>query len=122
MGGSDGAAFPGVWGRLTKEQEVTILEIALDQIAKEDVIRGILSTLSKKEIKALMEYLFDPEKAEDITHQEKTRFEKLLEDMRAGIEVCVCVCVCASHHHSHSVESLTMLLLRSLFHSLPRLF
>jgi hypothetical protein len=48
--------------RLTKDQELTIIEIAQDQIAKEDVIRDMLKKLSKKELQEFTEYLFDPAK------------------------------------------------------------
>lgn len=73
--------------RLTKDQELTIIGIAQDQIAKEDVIREMLSKLSRKELNEFTQYLFDPSKASEITHQEKTRFEKIIEDIRAAIEV-----------------------------------
>ena len=48
--------------RLTPQQELTIIEIAQDQVSKEDVIRDILSKLEKKELKKFTEYLFDPAK------------------------------------------------------------
>mmetsp|Transcript_7246 Transcript_7246/g.21392 ORF Transcript_7246/g.21392 Transcript_7246/m.21392 type:complete len:5155 (-) Transcript_7246:1654-17118(-) len=73
--------------RLTKDQERTIVEIAIDQIAKEDVIRQKLKSLSKKELQEFFNYLFNAAKQEEITHQEKTRHEKLIEEMRLEIQI-----------------------------------
>ena len=71
--------------RLSKAQEITAVEIALDQIAKEDVIRRIFKMHEEKVIKRFCAWLFDPEVEEEITFQEKARFDGIVEQMIESI-------------------------------------
>ena len=73
--------------RLAHDQEVTAVELALDQIAKEDVILRILKSYEEKVVKQFCGYLFDPEVQEEITFQEKQRFDEMMQQMIESIEM-----------------------------------
>ena len=72
--------------RLEPEQELEVLQLSTDQIVKEDAIREILQKYKQKVLAKLYRYLFDPEAAEEVTFQEKKRFEGILEQVEANIE------------------------------------
>ena len=75
--------------RLDKEQEIVACELALDQIAKEDVIRATLKSYGQEIVKAFCEYLFDPSVAEEITFQEKQRFDEMVQEIVAAVELAL---------------------------------
>jgi len=79
-------SYVSMFSLLDVEQELTCIQLALDQIAKEMVIKRMLQRWDEKVIKRFMAYLFDPEAAEEISFTEKQRFDGMLEQIQTAIE------------------------------------
>jgi thiol-disulfide isomerase/thioredoxin len=72
--------------RIDARGEADIVDAALEQIRKEDVIKKVLQAYPEEEVKAFWAFLSDPSVALEVSFQEKKRFEEMMENIMQAIE------------------------------------
>ena len=79
-------SYVAMSSRLGKRAEADCVDSALEQIRKEDVIKSVLRSFPKEQVEAFAAYLFDPAVAEEVSFQEKKRFDDMMEQLLKAIE------------------------------------
>jgi hypothetical protein len=79
-------SYVAMSSRLERDGEVSALEASILQIQMEDVIKKILMPMARKALERFLAYLFDPAFKTEISPQEKTRFDELLDQLESAIE------------------------------------
>ena len=68
----------------------------MDQMRKEDVIKRVISTYPEDEVKKFIAYLFDPSVQEEISYQEKQRYNDMMDQLQKVLHSAY------KHEHEHA--------------------